>query len=146
MYISFPNQKPRAVPSPVRNLVLIVAFASLAMAGCEQDKTSDLEARIAKLESQFQAQERKIETLASAVTLSRASVFDSPLRQFFDAPEFWEVVYEDDAECHHNCRQIYKDRLAACQTEEDVEACELKVALETVACHEKCEPAGGPLP
>ena len=90
--------------------------------------------------------ERKIETLASALTLSRASVFDSPLLQFFAADEFWEVVYEDDAACHHNCRQIYKDRLARCQTEKDVEACELKVALENVACHEKCGPAGGPLP
>jgi outer membrane murein-binding lipoprotein Lpp len=144
MYISFPSPKTRTVPIPVRHLVLIVVFASLAVAGCEQDKTADLEARIVKLESQVQAQERKIETLASAATLNRASVFDTPLRRFFEAREFWEVVYEDAAACHNNCYQAYKDSLEACkeeETEEDVKACELKAATEAVACHKKCEPS-----
>ena len=103
-------------------------------------KTEDLEARIAKLESQIQAQQRGIKILALAATTSRGSVFDSPLQQFFDAPEFWEDIYQDEEACHSKCYQGFQARMKACEDAEDVEACKLKAVEETVDCHIKCDP------
>lgn len=144
MCISFPSAKARTVLCPVRHLVLIVVFASLAVAGCEQDKTADLEARIVKLEHQVQAQERKIEILASVAPLSRASVFDSPLQQFFAGPEFWEMFYYDAGGCYNACSQDYQHRLEACEEEgtaEDVLACEIEAIADNLACRDRCRPS-----
>jgi hypothetical protein len=76
--------------------------------------------------------------------MSQASVFDPPLRRFFDAPEFWELVYEDVGLCHHNCYQAFTAALEACQQEDPIDdACLIEAADEVVACHDACEPLFG---
>ncbi len=114
---------------------MLVALAPLAFTGCEKNNDSELETRIIKLEEQANKQDKKIKLLTSAVTRSSASVFDPPLKQFFDAPEFWEIVYEDKGVCHNNCYQQYKQELKACNGDKQ---CENEAAIKTVACHKKC--------
>ncbi|NOR23918.1 MAG: hypothetical protein GQ542_05900 [Desulforhopalus sp.] len=115
---------------------LFVVLASLALLGCEQGGYGELETKIAQLENQANEQEKKIKILAAAVTRSRASVFDPPLKQFFDAPEFWEVVYEDKGACHNECYQQFQHQLDACDGDQ---GCETEAAVETAACHQKCD-------
>ena len=135
MNTSIQNSRSNALLSSTINLVLIVVLVSLAMTGCGQLQNADLETRIANLENQANEQERKIRFLANAATRSRASVFDSPLRQFFAAPEFWEVVYEDEGACRNNCYQAFQQQFDACDGDKD---CEAKAADDTVACQQKC--------
>lgn len=73
----FSHRKLPAGRWPTGSLMILAAFGLLAL-GCDRGLTADLEARISELEGKVEAQERAIVALASAATLSRASVFDSP--------------------------------------------------------------------
>jgi hypothetical protein len=117
--------------------LLIVVVASIFLTACSQKGTTDADARLAKLEQQVQSQDKKIKLLARAATLNRASIFDDPLDQFFDAPEFWQVVYEDKAACYTACFQNYKGAFKGCNGEKP---CEQEVANQLVACNKKCDP------
>jgi hypothetical protein len=122
-----------------------IVFVLLALSGCAQYDTPSLKARIVKLESQVQGQEKKIKMLARAATASRTSVFDDPLQQFFGAPEFWEVVYVDKGSCFKTCYEGYKARIRECKGDK---ACEIKALVDYIKCQEKCDPliGGGPIP
>lgn len=140
----FSHRKLPAGRWPTGSLMILAAFGLFAM-GCDRGATADLEAKISELEGKVEAiselegkveaQERAIVALASAATLSRASVFDSPLKQFFDAPEFWEVIEVDQAACHNSCYRAYKAKLVACGDDEE---CQFNAAVETVECHDQC--------
>ena len=111
-----------------------VLSASLALAGCNQNNAA-IELRVTELETQVESQQRKIATLATALTIARASVFDPPLQQFFDAPEFWQLVFVDEGACHNGCYDAYVSQVTSCGDDKE---CQLKAAQETIACHEQC--------
>lgn len=70
---------------------------------------SNLEARIAELEDQLKKQDRKIRLLGTVAAIGYQALFRDPLKEFFDAPEFWEVIYEDNASCHNACHRQRRD-------------------------------------
>ena len=119
---------------PTRSLMILAVFGLLAL-GCDRGLTTDREARISELEGKVEVQERAIIALASAATLGRGSVFDSPLQRFFDAPEFWEFIEVDRASCHSQCAQSYRARLEACG---DDEGCQDDAAEAKLDCHIQC--------
>ena len=66
--------------------------------------TTDLEARVVELETLLQKQNEKIGLLgAVAITSGYQALFVDPLQKFFDAPEFWEVIVEDNTACINAC-------------------------------------------
>jgi outer membrane murein-binding lipoprotein Lpp len=143
MNILFKSLKTLAFSSQVRYSVLIIVFVLLAMAGCQQDNTADLKAKIATLESQVQAQERKIEMLANAMTISRASVFDSPLQRFFDEANFWDVIYVDKGNCYKECYAAYNSSMRKAEEEKDPDEREKeegKAFDERIKCRNDCRP------
>jgi hypothetical protein len=140
MYNSVRSPRISIVRSPVRYLLPIIVLASVAVAGCRRVKTADLEARIVALEAKVQAQEQRIRLLGSAAMLSQRSVFDSPLRRFFDAPEFWERIFVDYGACYYECRDRYQAAMDLCDST-DVE-CQGQAARELVTCHARCEAQG----
>ena len=131
----------RRYRDPIICSSLVAVFACLTLVGCDQGQArlDEQEARIAELENQLAQQERKIQFLAAAVTRSSATVFDSPLRRFFEAPEFWEVVYEDVGACHNRCHDQFQNQHDACEGDRD---CEIDAAIESADCHDECD---GPL-
>jgi hypothetical protein len=94
---------------------------------------NDLEVRIAELEDQLKRQDTKIKVLG--VALSLVSPFADPLDNFFNAPEFWEVVYEDPGACVNRCYKRYKAEVDACNGDED---CELAAVRDYLSCNESC--------
>lgn len=125
----------------VRGSLTVLVLTAVALAACEQQDTTEMQNRIERLEGQLEVQQSKVESLAIAATVSSASVFDSPLSQFFAAPEFWEVIYEDQGACHNRCYAAFQSMMQSCAglaTEADIDACKLDAASETVACHEGC--------
>lgn len=103
-----------------------------------------LEERIERLEVKLKKQEEKIVLLAdmlhvSSVLARRSSPFDHPLKQFFDAPEFWEMVYEDPAACQNRCPD-YQDGQEACNGDED---CLDQLSRDIANCVAACGPIGG---
>ena len=103
-------------------------------------ETKDPEERIAALESRLQAQGRAIRVLVVAAITRRGSVFDSPLKQFFDAPGFWEDVLGEEEDCE--CFQGQEDRIKACEKEEDPQACEDQITQDLLECLRGCRGGG----
>ena len=76
-----------------RSIVWAAALAaSLALAGCGPDSPR-IESRVTELETLAERQQQQVTTLATAMLISHASVFDSPLRQFFAAADFGPLVF-----------------------------------------------------
>jgi hypothetical protein len=92
----------------VLNLTLINTTQEINIMSDTYTKPN-LEARIAKLEDQLKKQDRKIRLLGTVATIGYQALFRDPLKEFFDAPEFWEVIYEDNAPCHNACYQQWWD-------------------------------------
>lgn len=97
--------------------------------------TADLEARIAELENQLAKQDRKIKILG--IALSTISPFSDPLSRFFNAPEFWEIVYEDPAACVNACYDAYHGAIEKCKDDPDCD--ENALTDEYLECLEPCD-------
>jgi hypothetical protein len=96
---------------------------------------ASLEDRIAELESQLKQQEERIRTLGVGISLSSFSVFDDPLDNFFNAPEFWEVVVPDNSACHADCGKRYRASLKAANGDRELIRKAMRAAT---ACHRAC--------
>jgi len=95
----------------------------------------DLEARIVELENRLKQLDKKIRLLGFVATFHQP-LFDAPLKRFFNAPEFWEVVYEDAGACLNQCNTAYQAAIAAC--DENDEDCLSRAARDHIACRKGC--------
>jgi hypothetical protein len=100
-------------------------------------KNKDLEARIVELENQLIKQNRQIKVLGTIAAFGPSSPFDSPLKQFFDAANFWDVIYEDTGACFSRCSMQYHAALKRCRGDKD---CIAAAQKEAIACHTDCGP------
>ena len=135
MNAKFRYSKSRTFYRSTHLVIPLILLFSAAISGCKQDNVKALEAKIVELENQNHAQTRQIEYLAGAATLGKASVFDTSLQQFFNSPEFWEVVYEDKGVCHAQCHLAFRQAIAACNGDK---TCESTAAAEHIACRIDC--------
>jgi len=135
-------QRPRVRAWSLPAIIVVVGLVGSACGGAPGASNSALRERIEELESQVEAQDRKIETLTVALTRSRASAFEEPLRRFFDSPEFWENIYVDAGTCHHRCHTDHAEMREACERADDPEDCENRVVDDLTACHQGCPSPG----
>lgn len=94
--------------------VIALTIGLLAVSCNDGSSSQELEARIAELEAKHEQQQGAIATVAFAATTPRGTVFDSPLKQFFDSPEFWENVVVDSGSCLSRCAQKRTEGVLAC--------------------------------
>lgn len=130
------NRRLLAIHNVVRYSLIFMAFVLVGCAG--QSTSTDAQSQIARLEKQVKAQDRKIKTLAFVATSSRDSVFQSPLRQFFGAKEFWEVIYEDSAACANQCDTPFRTAMENCEGASDRDSCEDKARVAKSNCIQRC--------
>ena len=75
-----------------------------------------LAAKVAELEKIVEKQDKKIRVLGVLMSVNN-SLLGDPIKGFFDAPEFWELIYEDWGACHNRCHEMpSKDGRYKCHT------------------------------
>jgi len=103
-------------------------------------KKSKLKARIAALEAENQRLNEAVKQIAILVTHSRTSPFDDPWTRFFNEPEFWEIVYVDQASCQKGALELKKQADKACYGDSKSAECKTAEAAHTAALCE-CDPS-----
>lgn len=102
----------------------------------------DLKDRIVELETRLQKLDAKIMLIGKIMgTPQFQSLFDDPLKRFFEAPEFWEIIYEDNVPCHNECSRMYHAAIEAC--DEYDQECIKRAGDAVLECRENC---GDPFP
>ena len=100
----------------------------------------ELENRVAELEEKLSRMDKKIRLLGYVVA-TRVRPWDDPLKNFFDAPEFWEVIYEDQGACYNRCFSRNQAASIACHEDPNCDTAELEI------CSDECGELGAfPLP
>jgi hypothetical protein len=105
-------------------------------------KKRKLKARIAALEAENQRLSEAVKQIATLVTHARTSPFDDPWTRFFNEPEFWEIVYVDQAACQKRALELKKRADKACYGDSKSEECKTAQAEHTAALCE-CYPSFG---
>lgn len=126
-------------------IVVLAAIASLGVVGCASTQSGEMASRIATLENQVKAQDRKVKLVAAALRTNHGSLFDAPLARFLNEKGFWEVVYGDDAACSNRCGNLYDQAIEACRKKEGEEKtlCEIDAGAKSFQCHSNCLGIGG---
>ena len=93
-------------------IALAIGLSAVACGG--KTSPAGLEERVAELETRLEQQQEAITTVAFAATTPRGSIFDAPLKRFFDAPEFWENVAVDAGACLARCAQERTEGVEVC--------------------------------
>lgn len=137
---------------------LILFFILINWSSCSTTKVDNLNSQISKLETrlaqkdselqQIQKKERSIFlTFSSSVSLH---IFDDPLNNFFNAPEFWENVYEVAPDgpvgpplttCEQRCKNDFGNFSTKCREIDDPierRKCLNEAFENSLECYESC--------
>lgn len=124
--------------------VAIVFLLVSVVVGCNNN--DHLKKRISELEKKLDEKEQQVAELAVTV-IAVAAIGDTPLQDFFNAPEFWESTYEVDPTtgCLGGCSRTYQSTIlntcSEIKDEEERQACVdsayARMLLCTAACRQQ---------
>lgn len=94
----------------MKKIILILGFTML-LAGCPNDAAK----KVAELETKVSALEKRNNDLEVKGRIVAISHFDSPLKNFFEADEFWENTYDSGAaDCARRCATTLVSEYKVC--------------------------------
>jgi hypothetical protein len=122
--------------------IIYLLTIAIVCSNCKNDKS---EVRIKELSAQLASKDKAIKILNQkldvSVAIARISVGNSPLKNFFEAPEFWATISEDPNACGNQCYRVYQAALQNCNTSptlEERERCRTQAAVSQVDCIKGC--------
>lgn len=129
-------------------LSVILIPGSLMLASCgspgPDPQVAQLEKKMAALQLELdQANTRFEGEVLKLQSIAKMHDFDGdPLKDFFNAPEFWENTYDSgNSDCCKRCSDAAKEHRAACADETDPDkraACYAEAASQVASCVDGC--------
>lgn len=124
--------------------LFFVLLLSLLAYSCKQEELGDdqLSKKVQALESKVDSLQKRLDDQRLKTKIASSLLFQSPLEQFFNAPEFWENTYDSgQADCSNSCIKQLQAVREECAKETDANArlqCYQEAADRAANCHKQC--------
>jgi outer membrane murein-binding lipoprotein Lpp len=128
----------------MKGIVLAAGIGVLMVGtGCGERTDDATAARVAELEAQVDTLERRNQDLEFKGRLAAGHIFGSPLKNFFEADEFWENTYDSSqGDCAKRCTDTLQSDREVCEGKSDCterETCFNDAITRAGRCHSACK-------
>jgi len=124
--------------------LFFVLLLSLLVYSCKQEEPRDdqLSKKVQALESKVDSLQKRLDDQRLKTKIASSLLFQSPLEQFFNAPEFWENTYDTgQADCSNRCIKELQDVREQCSKKTDANErlkCFNEASERAANCHTQC--------